>query len=171
MTSVLLIALTFSAGCDNTGTRKTVDHVVKEGDTLWSIAREYRPQDDPRKVVHEIKQANELKSAKIYPGQVLKVEATAYTHAKSGGDINGTGDGRTSIGYQVDRGIVAVDPRVIPYNSILHIPGYGYAVAADTGGAIRGKRIDLFFPSREEALRFGRRQVEVRIVRVPGVRE
>lgn len=163
----LLITWVYSAaGREQT---QPVQHVVKPGDTLWSIARKYRPEQDPRKTVYQIKQANNLDSATIRPGQVLRVEATAYTHAAKGGDINGTGDGRTSIGYQVDRGIVAVDPEVIPYNSILHIPGYGYAVAGDTGASIKGKRIDLFYPTQEEALEFGRRHVEVKVISVPGV--
>jgi 3D (Asp-Asp-Asp) domain-containing protein len=56
---------------------------------------------------------------------------------------------------------VAVDPRVIPMGTRLFIPGYGVAIAGDTGGAIRGNRIDLGFNSLSDALRFGRRAVTV----------
>jgi 3D (Asp-Asp-Asp) domain-containing protein len=62
------------------------------------------------------------------------------------------------------RGTVAVDPRVIPLGTRLYVPGYGEARAEDTGGAIQGYRIDLFFPTREEALAWGRRTVEVEIL-------
>lgn len=62
------------------------------------------------------------------------------------------------------RGIVAVDPRVIPYYTKMYIPGYGIAIAGDTGGAIRGNRVDLFMDSYEEAINWGRRNVEVYIL-------
>jgi 3D (Asp-Asp-Asp) domain-containing protein len=59
------------------------------------------------------------------------------------------------VGY----GIVAVDPSVIPLGTHMTIPGYGDGVAADTGGAIAGARIDLWFPTRAEALAWGSRTV------------
>jgi len=67
----------------------------------------------------------------------LNVYATWYTAASAGGF------GRTATGLPVTKGIVAVDPRVIPLGTWLYIPGYGYGLAADTGGAIRGNIIDL----------------------------
>ena len=97
-------------------------------------------------------------------GDTFTAEATAYTHAPAEGDINGTGDGLTATGLEVDEGIVAVDPSVIEYGSILYIEGYGYALAADTGGAIEGKRIDLFFECAHQAMEFGRQDVEVTVI-------
>jgi len=73
-------------------------------------------------------------------------------------------DDVTALGVQAGYGVVAVDPRVIPLGSRLYIDGYGYAIAADTGSAIRGLRIDLGFDTTREALRFGRRQVRVYIL-------
>ena len=64
----------------------------------------------------------------------------------------------------VGRGAIAVDPNVIPLGSKLYVEGYGYGLAIDTGGLIKGKRIDLFFPTREEALKWGKRKVEVKII-------
>ncbi len=64
----------------------------------------------------------------------------------------------------VHHGVVAVDPRVIPLGSHLYIPGYGRAVAGDTGGAIIGHRIDLAFNSYGDAIRFGRRPVKVYVL-------
>jgi 3D (Asp-Asp-Asp) domain-containing protein len=93
--------------------------------------------------------------------------ATAYTHAPAGGDINGTGDGLTAIGIPVREGIVAVDPSVIPLGSKIYVEGYGEALAADTGGVIKGNRIDVFFDCREKALQWGRRTVQVRIISCP----
>ena len=81
--------------------------------------------------------------------------ATAYTAESAGGG------GRTAIGRRAGHGIVAVDPRVIPLGTRLYIPGYGVAVAGDTGGSIVGQRIDLGFDSLRDALLFGRRDVKV----------
>lgn len=70
----------------------------------------------------------------------------------------------TANGTFLRKGLVAVDPNVIPLGSRLYIPGYGYAIADDTGGAIRGNKIDLAFDSHGEALQFGRRDVTVYII-------
>ena len=89
--------------------------------------------------------------------------ATAY-HAfgKGGNDING--NGITAIGLRARKGIVAVDPRVIPLGTRLYIPGYGEALAADTGGRIKGSRIDLCFESLGECFRFGKRKIKIYLV-------
>ena len=89
--------------------------------------------------------------------RVIYGEATAYTWG-------GGASGNTSIGLYPKRGIVAVDPRVIPYYTKLYIPGYGMAIAGDTGGAIVGTRIDLFMDSLHECYQWGRRDVEIYIL-------
>jgi 3D (Asp-Asp-Asp) domain-containing protein len=83
-------------------------------------------------------------------GSTLTVTATGYSL-----------DGYTAMGLPVGWGIVAVDPSVIPLGTRLSIPGYGDGVAADTGGAVRGATIDLWFPSQAQALAWGRRTVTV----------
>jgi 3D (Asp-Asp-Asp) domain-containing protein len=85
----------------------------------------------------------------------IDMVATAYT-ASCGGC-----DGMTAIGRRAGHGIVAVDPRIIPLGTRLYIPGYGPAIAGDTGGAIVGNRIDLGFDSQRDAMLFGRRDVKV----------
>jgi 3D (Asp-Asp-Asp) domain-containing protein len=88
--------------------------------------------------------------------------ATAYY---PGPDNFGGGVGpRTAIGLLAERGVVAVDPSVIPLGTHLYIEGYGYAVAGDTGGDIQGHRIDLCYNTYQEAMHFGRRQVRVFIL-------
>ena len=69
--------------------------------------------------------------------------------------------GYTSSGVPVGYGIVAVDPSVIALGTKMTIPGYGEGVAADTGGAIAGAHIDLWFPTQAEALAWGSRTVTV----------
>lgn len=86
----------------------------------------------------------------------IDMVATAYTAYCS----DGCG-GYTATGLRAGPGRVAVDPSVIPLGTHLYIPGYGFAVAADTGGAIRGNRIDLGFASTDDALRFGRQVITV----------
>ena len=71
---------------------------------------------------------------------------------------------RTATGTWPSRGTVAVDPRVIPLGTELHIEGYGSAVALDTGGAIQGQRVDLYMDTEHECWQWGRRQVEVRVL-------
>jgi 3D (Asp-Asp-Asp) domain-containing protein len=71
--------------------------------------------------------------------------------------------GTTASGLPVGWGIVAVDPSVIPMGTKMTIPGYGEGVAADTGSAVRGLIIDLWFPTTAQALEWGRRTVTITI--------
>lgn len=91
-----------------------------------------------------------LPSAPVAGGRTLTVSATGYALA-----------GRTATGVSVAWGVVAVDPGLIPLGTQMTIPGYGRGVAADTGGAIVGARIDLWFPTRAEALAWGTRTVTI----------
>lgn len=87
------------------------------------------------------------------------VEATAYSPQQP------NLSNYTATGIRATRGVVAVDPSVIPLGTNLYIPGYGHAVAADTGGAIRGKKIDLCFDNIQESIEFGRRNIKVYILK------
>jgi 3D (Asp-Asp-Asp) domain-containing protein len=103
-----------------------------------------------------------MRASQAYPhpsGEAtFEMEGTAYSPLVEETD----GDPwSTSVGLRSGYGIVAVDPAVIPYYTPLYIDGYGYAVAGDTGGAIRGKCIDVFFYSYAETNAFGRRPVKV----------
>jgi len=83
-------------------------------------------------------------------GQNVTVTATGYSLP-----------GHTATGVAVAYGIVAVDPAVIPLGTRMTIPGYGAGIAADTGGAIVGPRIDLWFPTTAAALAWGTRTVTI----------
>jgi cystine transport system substrate-binding protein len=69
--------------------------------------------------------------------------------------------GHTSTGIPTGPGVVAVDPAVIPLGTRLTIPGYGVGIAADTGGAVQGNVIDVWFPTMQQALAWGRRTVTI----------
>ncbi len=71
--------------------------------------------------------------------------------------------GKTASGLPVGVGVIAVDPNVIPLGTRVFVPGYGPAVAADVGSAIRGNIIDLWMPSTAQALAWGRRSVTITI--------
>ncbi len=92
--------------------------------------------------------------ASLVANQVLTVVATAYSNP----------GGYTATGAPAGYGDVAVDPSVIPLGTKLYIPGYGFAVANDTGSAIQGYRIDLCFNSVTQAIDFGRQMVHVYIL-------
>ncbi len=75
--------------------------------------------------------------------------------------------GKTASGRMVSRGLIAADPRVLPLGSRVRVehPGYsGEYLVADTGGMIRGRRIDIWIPTSREAMRFGRRTVKLTVL-------
>lgn len=152
------------------GTRKVEKEGVKGKDlvTYENITRPGREQKielDRRRVAEPVNEvvrqgvAQSILTPNGYVRYKKKIygEATAYTWG-------GGASGHTSIGLWPKRGIVAVDPRVIPYYTKLYIPGYGMAIAGDTGGAIVGTRIDLFMDSLYECFQWGRRDVEIYIL-------
>ena len=72
--------------------------------------------------------------------------------------------GITALGLPAKPGVVAVDPRVIPLGTRVYVDGYGYALAADTGSAIKGNRIDICYETHDEALRWGMRNTKVYVL-------
>jgi len=102
----------------------------------------------------------------FYYVRKVRMEATAYT---AGFSCTGKRPCHpwyriTASGREVEHGIVAVDRRVIPLGTRLYVEGYGFAIAADVGGAIRGYKIDLFMENLQDARRFGRRHLYVWIL-------
>lgn len=94
-------------------------------------------------------------------GKSFYVTSTAYTAYCAGCS------GRTATGINLranpSKKVIAVDPKVIPLGTQVYVEGYGMAVAGDTGGAIRGKKIDVFMSSKSKALNWGRRTVKVTV--------
>lgn len=164
-TLIALIAIIYKVLSPTPYDIQQTEVVVKDGDTLWEIAEEYCPSQDPRKITYQIKQDNALERPiragdrlvipkEVSRGKNLVVEATAYTH---------TGN-KTYTGVYPETGrTIAVDPDVIPLGSRVIIDGHTY-IAEDTGGAIKGNVIDIFLPTTEECIEWGRQVVEVVVI-------
>ena len=160
-------------------------YVVQPGDNLYGISKEFG------KTVDELAELNGIGAPDlIYPGekiaideaaattlkqtavatqllteddaQILTMTATAYTAYCEG--CSGITKNGTDIRANPHLKVIAVDPTVIPLGTRVWVEGYGEAIAADIGGAIKGNIIDVFIPSHEEALQWGRKTVKVRIL-------
>lgn len=140
-------------------------NVIKPGQTLHI----YSPIIDSKEQTETKPQAKKATSEKASAssdekpqGKSLTVTATAYT-AKCEGC---TGITYTGVDLNKDRNakVIAVDPSVIPLGSKVYVEGYGYATAADTGGAIKGNKIDLHVPTKDEAYQWGVQTVQVTVL-------
>jgi 3D (Asp-Asp-Asp) domain-containing protein len=178
MTSSIFLVFGFSGAASAAGT-----YQVKSGDTLWDIAKKYKV------TVSQLKSWNNLKSDLIKPKQVLKIsgtatKATAKTTVKKAAaktaayktitvkayayTVNCKGcSGITATGLNLKKNpsikVIAVDPKVIPLGSKVYVEGYGYAIAADKGGGIKGNKIDVFMPTKAKAIQWGVKTVKVKV--------
>jgi len=113
------------------------------------------------------RKSDELQAEAAPPGAAEAEAAAApqpVTRSTRTITVSSTGyslSGHTATGMPVGYGVVAVDPAVIPLGTRLTIPGYGEGVAADTGGAVRGYEIDVWFPTLAQARAWGRRTVTI----------
>ncbi|MEL3961544.1 3D domain-containing protein [Lysinibacillus endophyticus] len=117
---------------------------------------------DTPKVEEEIVQEVKSEPVDLDASAEMTVTATAYTAYCEGCS------GKTAIGIDLranpNQKVIAVDPNVIPLGSKVWVEGYGEAVAGDTGGAIKGNKIDVFIPSYDQAMAWGRKTVKVKIL-------
>jgi len=132
------------------GEKEVVFKVTTRPDGV-EIHREKVSERIIKKPVDEIVQEGQratLPSRGYFSGRrMLTMIPTTYDPYHCGGD----GRGLTALGLKARYGVVAVDPRFIPLGTKLYVEGYGYAIAADTGGAIKGNRIDLCVDSKHQA--------------------
>ncbi|MGN1402055.1 MAG: LysM peptidoglycan-binding domain-containing protein [Bacillus sp. (in: firmicutes)] len=120
--------------------------------------------ETPKQAVKQEASSNvkEEASKPAAAAKTIEMTATAYTAYCSG--CSGVTASGMDLRANPDAKVIAVDPSVIPLGTKVYVEGYGYAVAADTGGAIKGNKIDVFTPSKDDALQWGRRTVEVQIL-------
>lgn len=128
-----------------------------------------QPQVTKSETVNETSQANEApdtpeitEKSNEDNTKEITVKATAYTASCEG--CSGTTATGVDLNANPDAKVIAVDPSVIPLGSKVYVEGYGEATAADTGGAIKGNRIDVFIPTEQDALNWGNKQVNVTII-------
>ncbi|WP_078408764.1 3D domain-containing protein [Priestia abyssalis] len=179
-------AILLSFGVSSAASANT--YQVKNGDTLWSISKKHNV------TVNQIKSWNKLSSDRIVPKQILHVSAqktaakTAAAQAKPAAKVQGvtftkeltvtatayTADckgctGITATGLNLKKNpnakAISVDPKVIPLGTKVYVEGYGYAVAADKGSAVKGNKIDVFFSSKQKALQWGVKKIKIKIVK------
>lgn len=165
-TSIMLL-LGISSGASAASNTYT----VKKGDSLSRIAKTYHIP------VSQLKQWNHLSSDLIKVNEVLKIvnpgtpvktvkEITVNASAYTLNFAHCTGITATGINLKKNpnQKVISVDPKVIKLGSKVYVPGYGYAIAGDTGGAIKGNKIDVFIPSQKAALIWGRKTVKIQIL-------
>lgn len=161
------------------GTTEAASHTVKKSETLYSLAKKYDT------TVASIKKLNNLKSDALFINQVIKVTNTASTTASSTHPSNVkktikvtataftascagcSGITRTGINLKKNPNlkVIAVDPKIIPLGSKVWVEGYGIAIAGDTGGSIKGNKIDIFIATKTKAYQWGRKTVTVKVLK------
>lgn len=136
---------------------KWVNGVAQETETLKNVIVKQPVTRIVEEGTKEYPKSTGSKSSAPAPtsGTTLMMEATAYTH---------TGERTATGAWPQAYFTVATDPSVIPMGTRLYIEGYGYGVAQDTGGAIQGNIIDVFFDTESECVNWGRRMVQVTIL-------
>lgn len=134
----------------------TVDNIMNDVSIYNKKVEEQKAIEATAKTVAETQKASTSYKA------TYTMEATAY----SGDTITATGV--TPVRNPNGLSTIAVDPSIIPLGSKVYIPGYGEAIAADTGGAIKGHRIDLFLNSENECINWGRQNVTLYVLAYPG---
>lgn len=139
-------------------TKEKKDHIV-----LIGTKEKPKPKPKPKQTASRgLSGSRSQGSSSGSVSRTLTMSATAYTDNVSS---QGKWVGQTATGMTPRRGVVAVDPNVIPLGTRLYIQGYGNAIAGDTGGAIKGNRIDLFFDTAAQVRSFGRRTIKVQILK------
>jgi 3D (Asp-Asp-Asp) domain-containing protein len=117
----------------------------------------------PVKVASNRVASKKVPSKKVDHVKEIQMRATAYTmNCEKCSGITATG---VNLNKNPDAKVISVDPNVIPLGTKVYVEGYGYATAADTGGAIKGTKIDIFIPSLSKAKKWGVRTVTVKILK------
>ncbi|MFD2329994.1 3D domain-containing protein [Cohnella sp. GCM10020058] len=134
---------------------------------LLIVSAAWTSSDVPRacaeaKAEEEREEANPATVSVLATGYTAGVESTGKRpgHPQYGVTYSGVKVRRSKVST------IAADTRVFPLGTLLYIPGYGYGCVADTGSRIKGRRIDLYFPSTRQVFKeWGKKQVEVKVIR------
>lgn len=141
--------------------------IVKENGKVVSkkLASEKVIKKPKTKVVSvgtKVVTANVSRSSEPSSGKEFYVTATAYTPNCAG--CSGISAAGLNLRANPDMKVIAVDPKIIPLGTKVWVEGYGNAVAADTGGAIKGKKIDVLVPTTSKAKSWGRKKVRIKVL-------
>ncbi|MED4134018.1 3D domain-containing protein, partial [Priestia megaterium] len=136
------------------------EQAQKEQEQAQAAAQAQAAQEQAQK--EQAAQQQQQQSQQQASGKSMTVEATAYTANCAG--CSGTTATGVNLKSNPNQRVIAVDPSVIPLGSKVYVEGYGQAVAADTGGAIKGNRIDVFVSSDSAAQDWGRRSVKITVI-------
>lgn len=148
------------------GKKKKIFAVIKEdgNEVLRNLQKEEIVQAEKNRIVAVgIKEEESIVSDA--EGAVVNefyVEATAYSPYCGG--CQGISAGGYNYKANPNMKLIAVDPRIIPLGTKVWVEGYGHAVAGDTGGAIKGNRIDVLMPTESQAEVWGRKQVKIKVL-------
>lgn len=141
---------------------KSIQITLQDGKPVRSqIIKVERTEPTPT-IFHMGKPSVATSRGSFTRGKVMTMSASAYDPSAGRGRH---ATFRTATGMRAQFGVVAVDPRVIPLGTRVFVEGYGFAIAADTGGAIKGNKIDLCYPTRGQCMQFGRRKVQVHVLK------
>ena len=136
------------------------DSSVENSTKATSVTEKKSLENQPLKESSSksIKETSEVNSSS--GGKEFAAEATAYSY-KQPGLNNYTAMG---IDLRENPNVIAVDPTQIPLGTLVEVPGYGVAIAGDTGGDIKGNRIDLHYPEVQQAMDFGRQKITIKVI-------
>lgn len=140
----------------NTGIPETIKKVAAASTTVARSSPPTNTVEEPKVTVSSAKEEPESYGAE------MTVTATAYTAYCAG--CSGTTAYGIDLRANPNQKVIAVDPRVIPLGTRVWVEGYGEAIAGDTGGAIKGNKIDVFIPSHDNAIAWGVKEVKLRVI-------
>lgn len=141
--------------------KKEQEAAKKESELVHVSKKEEKKSSAPNNKAPETGKSKEDTKQENSNKKSFLVTSTAYTADCAG--CSGVTTTGIDLKKNPDAKVIAVDPSVIPLGSLVHVEGYGYAIAGDTGSAIQGNKIDVFYSSKSKALNWGVRTVKVTI--------
>lgn len=152
---------------------KVNEELISEKDELYAknvklekeiqklVAQERKKEEERKKTASAKSTTKKQTTVNTGGWKTMTVNASAYTLVEHGDKLGGSG--LTSIGkVPTANRTIAVDPKVIPYGSLIKYNGVTY-VAEDTGGMIKGNKVDIFMNTLDEAVRFGRKDISIQV--------